>query len=102
MQLVYHAKNSTDDRYVWIDYWTEHSGKEVPENCPCCGEPVEAPNSFVGAHVRLSKEFGQPQETQHLFVTPTCNDCNNKYKYTHHRDEQFVVEDDYLVDITHL
>ncbi len=58
MQVVYHAKDSTDDRFVWIDYWKEHTGKEIPAECPCCGEEIEDSDDFVGAHVRLLREFG--------------------------------------------
>ena len=100
MDLVYHAKDSTDDRVVWIDYWRERTGLNVPVTCPCCEQTPAEPNIFVGAHVRRVEQYALPKDQQRLYVTPTCKECNDKYKNSHYLDKTFLVDDWFLLDIT--
>ena len=100
MPLMYHAKDSTDDRVVWIDYWQQQMGLDIPNTCPCCGETPVEPNIFVGAHVKRLDQFCLPKDKQNLYVTPTCKECNDRYKNSQYTDKSFGVDDFFLLDIT--
>ncbi len=100
MQWMYHAKDSTDDRVVWIDYWVEKTGLNIPTTCPCCGKIPISPNIFVGAHVIPVDQYSLSKAEQNLYVTPTCKKCNDEYKNSHYLDKTFLVDPMFLLDIT--
>lgn len=78
--LVRHTPESTSTPPCdsWLQYWSETLGVEVPESgdviCDCCGyyHPIR---EFVGAHVTDTI-------TGTVYIYPTCDTCNKKYKET--------------------
>lgn len=80
--LVQHSANTQDenapDNLTWIDFWEKSKGRGVPVICPCCGEKTDKDNPMVGAHVE-EYILSLDNNTQR-YITPTCNNCNVKYK----------------------
>lgn len=76
--LVCHTPESTSTPPCdsWLQYWSETLGVEVPKSgyvkCDCCEDyhPIE---EFVGAHVT-------DVLTSTVYIYPTCDTCNKKYK----------------------
>lgn len=69
-------ENRTNENKQYILYSSETLGVEVPESgdviCDCCGyyHPIR---EFVGAHVTDTI-------TGTVYIYPTCDTCNKKYK----------------------
>lgn len=96
-RLVIHAVDSDSKPPTcdsWIEYWKEEKHLEEPEICPCCGNKI---NEIVGAHVFQLIEL--TNSDKHIYITPTCKDCNDKYKYSRASSHPFSVEDSMLLPI---
>lgn len=84
--LVYHAPESSSRPPCdsWLQYWSETIGVKIPKSgyvkCDCCGDEHSI-KDFVGAHV----VYGDT-----VYIYPTCNICNNKYKESHIFEGEFM------------
>lgn len=66
---------------VWLEYWEVASGKTIPENCPCCNEPLDRNSGNIhGTHVQTSQALLSTR-----YIIPTCAGCNGK------RGEQLTI-----------
>ena len=84
---AYDTGNSErEDGKTWIEYWEEVTKLRRPEKCPCCEKTLaqiqkENPGKkveMVGAHVHEYIEYAN--DSKQLYITPTCNICNDMYK----------------------
>lgn len=96
-RLVIHAIDSNSKPpkgESWIEYWKIEKQLAEPENCPCCGKVID---EIVGAHVFQLIEL--PNSNKQLYITPTCKECNDKYKYSKSLEHPFTVDDVMLLPI---
>lgn len=89
-KYVCHAYDTGDfereDGKTWIEYWEEVTKQPRPDKCPCCKkdltqireENLDKEVEMVGAHVHEYIEYAN--KNKQLYVTPTCNICNDTYK----------------------
>jgi hypothetical protein len=77
---VYNAVGTTEDDPivgdgVWLEYWEVASGKSIPENCPCCNEPLDRNSGNIhGTHVQVNRAVLSTK-----YIIPTCAGCNCKH-----------------------
>ncbi len=77
---VYNAVATTEDDPivgdgVWLEYWEVASGKTIPENCPCCNEPLDRNSGNIhGTHVQVNRAVLSTK-----YIIPTCAGCNGKH-----------------------
>lgn len=77
---VYNAVGTTEDDPivgdgVWLEYWEVASGKSIPENCPCCNEPLDRNSGNIhGTHVQVNRAVLSTK-----YIIPTCAGCNGKH-----------------------
>ena len=99
MVRVYHDIGTSDleapDGSEWIDYWEKQTGLEIPKICPCCGDEN---GKFVGAHVFKYIDLAMGDKKP-KFITPTCESCNDKYKYGKALEKEFEVKDEMLLPV---
>ena len=75
--IVYNAVGITEDDPivgdgVWLEYWEAASGKAIPENCPCCNEPLDRESGNIhGTHVQVNRALLSTR-----YIIPTCAGCN--------------------------
>lgn len=77
---------------VWIDYWKKNNDKSVPSICPCCNMAMDKNGGAVGAHVVKENE-----PNGEVYITPTCDICNKKYKGANTSSVVFLVDENMLV-----
>ena len=98
---VYHDTGTSGlkapDGSKWIEYWEKQTGLEIPEICPCCGKETKE-NEFVGAHVFKYIEYALAGKRQ-KYITPTCQYCNDKYKYSKALEKVFDVLEERLLPV---
>lgn len=92
--LVQHTENSTSTppNGSWLNYWTEQTGRKIPLQmvCPCCLKQCFN-IQMVGAHVS--------DLNGNIYITPTCKECNDKYKNSKAQKGKFLVDKDKLVPL---
>lgn len=77
---VYNAVGTTEDDPivgdgVWLEYWEAASGEAIPENCPCCNDPLDRNSGIIhGTHVQVNRSVLSTQ-----YIIPTCAGCNGKH-----------------------
>ena len=75
---VKHAKGTTDNSIVWIDYWAKQTKEDMSNHqlwhCECCNKDVPV-SEMVGAHV---VKVDSPDDA--VYIYPTCDTCNKTYK----------------------
>lgn len=80
--LVKHDVNTSDEKSPdgdgWIHYWERRTQNIIPEECPCCKEKTSDRNPMVGAHVIKFVDILKTSPKR--YITPTCKECNDKYK----------------------
>ncbi len=60
---------------IWLEYWEAASGKAIPENCPCCKEPLDRDSGNIhGTHVQENRALLATK-----YIIPTCAGCNGKH-----------------------
>lgn len=60
---------------VWLEYWEAASGKAIPDNCPCCNEPLDRESGNIhGTHVQINNALLAKR-----YIIPTCAACNGKH-----------------------
>ena len=78
--IVYNSVGTTEDDPivgdgVWLEYWEAASGKAIPENCPCCNEPLDRESGNIhGTHVQVNRALLSTR-----YIIPTCAGCNGKH-----------------------
>ena len=100
MKIVIHATGTSEEGHIWIEEWQEATSLELPLKCPCCGNKPQDDNCFVGAHVKLLNDITIPITNSRLFITPTCKKCNDTHKETKAAQHPFMVNDNYLWEVT--
>ena len=94
MILVQHTENSTatPPNGSWLNYWIEQTGIKIPLRmvCPCCLKQY-LKIQMVGAHVS--------DLNGNIYITPTCNECNDKYKNSKAESKKFLVDKDKLAPL---
>lgn len=77
---VYNSVGTTEEEPiagdgVWLEYWEVASGKAIPENCPCCNEPLDRGSGNIhGTHVQVNRAVLSTR-----YIIPTCAGCNGKH-----------------------
>ena len=78
--VVYNAEGTADDEPivgdgVWLEYWEAASLKAIPDNCPCCNEPLNRNSGNIhGTHIQISQSVMAKS-----YIIPTCAGCNGKH-----------------------
>lgn len=82
--VVRHDSSTSNEKapngQPWIEYWQQQTKLDIPKECPCCKKKPTEKNPMIGAHVIKVLDMAGSKLSWTRYITPTCDECNKKYK----------------------